>query len=211
MGENKVITKVLAPATPSTDDAVGVSDAKWFIAIVNNRSEKKYAERLSKMGIENYVPVQEELHVWNGGKKVKVERVMIPSKIFIHCTEKDRRDIVKLPFIFRFMTNKAGESKNSVSKPLAVVPDYEIEQLKFMLGVSEAKVEFTERFVRGDKVKVVRGPFKGLMGVVVEDAESGTNHLYIDLDFLGSAYVQIDPADVAPVSCNVTPARMPQP
>lgn len=196
MGENEKISTSSAPATANVDDAVGVPEAKWFIAIVNNRSEKKHADRLTKMGIENYVPVQEELRVWNNGKKVKAEKVMIPSKIFIHCTEKDRRDIVKLPFIFRFMTNKAGESENSVSKPLAVVPDREIEQLKFMLGVPEAKVGFTERFVKGDKVKVARGPFKGLVGVVLEDAQSKTSHLYIDLDFLGSAYVQINPADV---------------
>ena len=198
MGEYKHITNANAPATPNVDDAVGVAKAKWFIAIVNNRSEKTSAERLTKMGIESYVPVQEELRVWNNGKRVTVEKVMIPSKIFIHCTERQRREIVTLPFIFRFMTNRAGTSVNTVSKPLAIVPDYEIEQLKFMLGVEEAKVAFTDRFVKGDKVKVRRGPFRGLIGVVLEDAETKTSHLYIDIDFLGSAFVEIDPKDVVP-------------
>lgn len=198
MGEYKHISSVSAPATPNVDDAVGVAEAKWFIVIVNNRSEKKDAERLTKMGIENYVPVQEEMRVWNNGKKVTVEEVMIPSKIFIHCTERVRREIVNLPFIFRFMTNTAGTSTNALGKPLAVVPDMEIEQLKFMLGVANTTVAFTDRFVKGDKIKVRRGPFKGLVGVVLEDAESKTSHLYIDIDFLGSAYVKIDPNDVAP-------------
>lgn len=198
MGEYKHITTTNAPATPNVDDAVGVAEAKWFVAVVNNRSEKSCAEKLTKMGIENYVPVQEELRIWNNGKRVMAEKVMIPSKIFIHCTESKRREIVNLPFIFRFMTNKAGTSVNTVSKPLAVVPNHEIEQLKFMLGVTDAKVAFTDRFVKGDKVKVRRGPFRGLVGVVLEDAESKTSHLYIDIDFLGSAYVEIDPKDVAP-------------
>lgn len=198
MFENKGNNTNLTTATPNVDDAVGVPEAKWFIAIVNNRSEKASSEKLTKMGVVNYVPVQEELRVWSNGKKVMVEKVMIPSKIFIHCTERERREIVNLPFIFRFMTNKAGSSSNTVCKPLAVVPDSEIEQLKFMLGVADAKVAFTDRFVKGDKVKVRRGPFKGLIGVVLEDAESKTSHLYIDIDFLGSAYVEIDPKDVAP-------------
>lgn len=198
MGEYKHLTTNCTPATPNVDDAVGVTEAKWFIAIVNNRSEKSCAEKLTKMGLENYVPVQEELRIWANGKRVNVEKVMIPSKIFIHCTERERREIVNLPFIFRFMTNKAETSVNSMSKPLAVVPDHEIQQMKFMLDVADAKVAFTDRFVKGDKVKVRRGPFIGLVGVVLEDSESKTSHLYIDIDFLGSAYVEIDPKDVVP-------------
>lgn len=108
MDEYKHISSVSTPATTNVDDAVGVTEAKWFIAIVNNRSEKANAEKLTKMGIVNYVPVQDELRVWNNGKRVMVEKVMIPSKIFIHCTEKERREIVNLPFIFRFMTIKPG-------------------------------------------------------------------------------------------------------
>lgn len=198
MSENEDINHRAAPAALNVDDAVGVSSAKWYIAIVNNRSEKASAQKLTQMGIENYVPVQEELRVWNNGKRVKAEKVMIPAKIFIHCTERERREIVNLPFIFRFMTNKAGTSTNSVSKPLAVVPACEIEQLKFMLGVPNANVSFTERFVKGDKVMVRRGPFKGLRGVVRRDSESGMSNLYINIDFLGCAYVEIASLDVMP-------------
>ncbi len=198
MGDSKHITDTITPATSNVDDAVGVSGAKWFIAIVKNHSEKNNAKKLSEMDIENYVPVQEELRVWNNGKRVMAENVMIPSKIFIHCTERQRREIVNLPFIFRFMTNKAGKSANSVCAPMAVVPDHEIEQLKFMLGVPDANVTFTETFVKGELVKVRRGPFKGLIGMVLEDAESETSHLYINIDFLGSAHVEINPKDVVP-------------
>lgn len=198
MSENEHITNTLPPATPNADDAVGVHEAKWFIAIVNNRSEKTTSQRLTAMGIDNYVPVQEELRIWNNGKKVMAEKVMIPSKVFIRCTERQRREIVNLPFIFRFMTNRAGTSVNAVSKPLAVVPDSEMEQLKFMLGVPDARVAFTQHFVKGDKVQVRRGPFKGLTGIVLKDIGSRASHLYINIDFLGSAYVEIDPKDVAP-------------
>lgn len=198
MVENKDIINDLTTAAPSADDAVGISKAKWFIAIVNNRSEKLNGERLTRMGIENYVPTQSELRVWNNGKRSMVEKVMIPSKIFIHCTECERREIVTLPFIFRFMTNKARASENSKNSPLAIVHNHEIEQLRFMLGVPNAEVVFTEKYVKGDKVKVVRGPFKGLIGVVMENTENKKSHLYINIDFLGSAYVEINLRDVVP-------------
>lgn len=199
MGEDKVITHVCASVPSGVDDAVGVSCAKWFIAIINNRSEKQSAEKLSKLGIESYVPLQEELRVWRNGKKVKVDRVMIPSKIFIHCTEQTRRELVNLPFIFRFMTNQAAARENSLHKPLAVVPDNEIEQLKFMLGVSDGKVMFSERFVKGEKVEVVRGPFKGLTGEILYDNDESAYRLYINIDYLGSASVEIDKSDIVPL------------
>ena len=37
---------------------------KWYVAYVLSRHEKKTAERLTKMGIENFLPVQEEIRQW---------------------------------------------------------------------------------------------------------------------------------------------------
>jgi len=194
--EYKDITSNLRGNASGVGGTVGVPEAKWFIAIVNNRTEKSVAAKLSKQGVENYLPVQEEVHLWANGKRVKVEKVMIPSKIFIHCTEQRRREIVNLPYIFRFMTNISGARTRGGFRPLAVVPDYEIKRLQFMLGVSDAEVTFSESFVKGTKVKVIRGLFKGLCGEILQDADSDTNRLYINIDFLGSASVVIDPADI---------------
>lgn len=192
----------LAAASQNVDDAVGVSKKKWYIAIVNNRSEKSTAEKLSNLGVENYLPTQEELHLWKNGKRAKVTRVVIPAIIFVKCTEKERREIVTLPYIFRFMTNKAATSVNSLNKPLATVSDDEISRLKFMLGASDSPVSFTDRFVKGQKVEVLRGALKGLIGEVLQDADGHTSRLYINIDFLGSASVEINPTDVIPLSPN---------
>lgn len=147
-------------------------------------------------GVEHYLPVQEEIHLWANGKKAKVEKVLIPSKIFIHCTEQRRREIVNLPYIFRFMTNISETRKPNGFRPLAIVPDDEIMQLKFMLGVPGVAVTFSENFVKGEIVQVIRGPFKGLCGEILQDADSNTQRLYINIHFLGCASVVIDPADV---------------
>lgn len=192
----------LAAAPQGVDDAVGVSKKKWYIAIVNNRSEKSTAEKLTKLGVENYLPTQEELHLWKNGKRAKVIRVVIPAIIFVRCTEKERREIVTLPYIFRFMTNKAATSVNSLNKPVATVSDDEINRLKFMLGASDSPVTFTDRFVKGQKVEVLRGALKGLIGEVLQDTDGHTSRLYINIDFLGSASVEISPTDVTPLSPN---------
>ncbi len=186
---------LLATVNVNTDDAVGMSNRLWYVAVVNNRSEKRVAEKLTKMGVENYLPSQQEIHIWKSGKKVKIDKILIPAKIFVHCTERERKELVTLPFIKRFMTNIARTSTLS-NKPLAVVTDDEMFKLKFMLGAADSEVSFSERFVKGQKIEVVRGVLKGLVGEVTADAESGVNRLYVNISCLGSASVIINPKDI---------------
>ena len=144
------------------DDAVGVEKANWYVAIVNNRSEKVTAEKLSNEGYEAYVASQEEYRLWRNGKKKKIDRVVIPSMVFLHCTENERRSVVTLPYIYRFLTNKAG-NPNKFGRPVAIIPDKQMYQLKFMLGNSNSPVEFVDRmYAKGDKVRVIRGGLAAL-------------------------------------------------
>lgn len=182
----------LATVPSGVGDAVGVPERQWYVAVVTHNTEKNCAERLTKKGIENYVPIQTEYKVWKNGRKAKVNRVVIPSTVFIKCTEQERREIVKLPFINRFMTNKAGFSARSLHKPLAIIPDRQIDILKFMLGQSDIPVEISEKpFRKGDKVRVVRGSLAGLEGEVV-DMKNATAELILFLGLLGYARLSID-------------------
>lgn len=188
----------LVAATHVVDSAVGVS-ARWYIAVVKHRSEKRVAERLAAAGIEHYLPLQDEVHVWRNGRRARVERVVIPAIIFIHCTERERRHtVVQLPYINRFMTDRAGTPGAGGQRPLATVPDSQISRLRFMVGASDQPVNFTEHFVRGQQVRVVRGPFRGLTGQVQTDTDGHSSRLYINIDGLGAASVAISPVDVEP-------------
>lgn len=185
-------TSSVAPVTNVVDDAVGVEKNSWFVAIVNHHSEKQSSEKLTKMGVTNYLPSQTEIRVWRNGRKSKVDRIAIPSVLFVYCTEQKRREIVWLPFIFRFMTNRAGSSGQSTTKPLAIIPESEIDRLKFMLGQSDIPVEIMEKpFKEGDRVRVIRGKLAGLEGEVA-DLKSDKSDLIVTLDFFGCARLTID-------------------
>lgn len=191
MNEEKIANSV-APVTNVVDDAVGVAKTFWFVAIVNHNSEKNSSEKLTKLGVENYLPTQSEIRVWRNGRRSKVDRVVIPSTLFVHCTDAKRKELVGLPFIFRFMTNKAGTAFKSSNKPFAVISDQEIMRLKFMLNQSDIAVEITEKpFKTGDKVRVIRGSLKGLEGEVM-DLKDAKSELIVALDFFGCAKLSID-------------------
>lgn len=186
----------VAKETIETGHTVGMPMSYWFVAIVKNNTEKSVLGKLKSAGYKCYVPLQEELRVWKNGKKSLIERVVIPTMVFIHCTEAERKTIVALPYILRFMTNRASSSAASGYKPLATIPDAQINKLMFMVGNSDTPVTFSSTIYRkGDLVRVIRGRLAGLEGEVktVDDKRS---EIIVNLDCLGNASLTIDTIDV---------------
>lgn len=176
--------------------AVGVSKSHWYVAIVKNNTEKSSSEKLVKLGHECYVPLQEEFRVWKNGRKTKVNRVVIPTIIFINCKESERKEIVKYPFILRFMTNRAASPTNSGGKPLAIIPDSQIQKLMFMVGNSDTPVIFSYvPYKKGDWVRVVRGRLAGLEGEVTA-INASQSEVVVSLDCLGNARLTIETIDI---------------
>ena len=130
---------------------------RWVAALVQMNCEKKVAAKLDKMGIANYVPVQHEEHQWSDRKK-RIDRVVIPMVVFVRISQDEEDDFRRLSFILKFITYPG-------SKELATpIPDEQIEKLKFLLHNADAKVSIVENLKVGDKVRLVRGPMKGLEG-----------------------------------------------
>ena len=179
--------------------AVGMGQNHWFVALVKQNTEKSSKEKLTRLGYYCYVPVQEELRIWKNGKKAIIERVVIPSVVFVRCTESVRKEVVNLPFVYRFMTNNAGDTTQTGHKPLASIPDEQINKLQFMLGNSDTPVSFSSApYKKGDFVRVIRGKLLGLTGEIqkIDDKHS---ELTVSLDFLGNASLKIETINVEPI------------
>ncbi len=183
------------PSAQKVDDAVGVPNRQWFVAIVGRNTEKACRERLSALGYESYVATQMETRVWRTGQKKQVERVLISNILFIHVTERERLEIVKLPYINYFLTDKAGHTNDFGRHPLAVIPDSQMDMLRFMLYHADSPVSFTSEPLRlGDHIRVVRGQLTGCEGYVAKDGNQ--THLVVRIGFLGSAQVSISSDDL---------------
>lgn len=182
--------------TLSVGDAVGVQERQWYVAFVGHNTEKSSREKLQQLGYESYVATQEEIHEWKNGRRKKVERVVISTLLFLKVTEKERREVVKLPYIKYFLTNKAGSVDDYGRHPLAVIPDSQMQQLRFMLYNADQPVEFVAGHLRlGDHIRVVRGSLKGLEGNVVR-YKDGASYLVAQVESLGYAMMKISIEDV---------------
>ena len=160
----------------------------WVAALVQIRSEKAVGKKLDELHIENYVPTQWEYHLWSDRRK-KVERVIIPMIVFIRTDKKTIRNLITYSFIHKLLSYPG---KNIP----AIIPDKQIERLKFMLKQSEALIEMHQHvFQTGEKVRIVRGPLKGLEGEICR-VEAYKPMLAVQIDCLGYACVSIDKSDI---------------
>lgn len=182
----------VAAVPAGVGDAVGVDSRKWYVAIVKNNTEKTVQQRLAKLNYETFVAIQPEWRVWKNGKRALIDKVVIPSMVFVRCTEAERKHIVSFSFINRFLTNRAAVSVEGRMNPVAIIPQKQIDMLRFMLGQSDIPITFSEAPLRQhDKVIVVRGDLKGVEGEVIQTCGCKSD-VVVRIELLGSAKMTID-------------------
>ena len=110
-------------AGPINGTGEGVAHSKrWYVALVRMHHEKKVSEHLDKMGIENFVPVQQEFHQWSDRRKL-VTSVLLPMMVFVHVDPKERMEVLSFSTVSRYMVMR-GESSP------AVIPDEKVRVIK---------------------------------------------------------------------------------
>lgn len=162
-----------------------MAEKKWLAAYVKMHHEKKVRDRLTAMGIEQFLPVQEEVKQWSDRKK-KVERVLIPMMIFVRVDPSEQRQVIALPSILRYLTLRGEHAP-------AEIPAGQMERFRFMLDHSESAVTFsTEELRPGEKIRVVKGSLAGLEGELI--TVNGASRIAIRIEQLGCAIVEISPS-----------------
>jgi transcription antitermination factor NusG len=175
-----------SPANERSDPKANAS--YWVAAIVQMNTEKKVSLQLNKLGYHNYLPTQTEIHQWSDRRK-KIDRIVIPTIVFVRVDKKEENELRKQPYIYRFISYPG-------QKEAAIIPDEQIEQLKFMLDNADSAIEFTDCVLEiGDEVEITRGPLKGLFGELCY-TEKGKPMIGIQVKMLGYSLVNVDIKDV---------------
>lgn len=97
-----------APGSADVDVAGGVGVGGWFVVLVGHNGERAVGRRLGERGYEVYVALQREVRVWRDGRRREVDRVVIPSVVFVRCGEGERRDVLRTSGVRGFLMNRAG-------------------------------------------------------------------------------------------------------
>lgn len=162
-------------------------DLFWYAVHVKSRHEFKVADRLSDAGIEAFLPVVERQSRWKDRKKV-VTFPLFPGYLFVRIEKNNEAKMVvlKTSGVVRFVGFKPGDPEN--------VPDEQIDSLKKLVE-NKASLDPYPYLKEGRRVRIKRGPLKGVEGIIVQ--RHGQHMIVLSVDVLQQgAALKIDTSQV---------------
>ena len=162
----------------------------WYAIYVRSRHEFQISERLTKAGIDTFLPVVERLSRWKDRKRL-MNFPLFPGYLFVRTdrSPQSRLSVLKTRGIVRFLGNVPGEPEP--------VPEEQIISLQTLIE-NKAFLEPYPYLKEGQRVRIKRGPLSGVEGIFVE--KYGQHMLVISVDILlKGASLKIDAVEVETV------------
>ena len=95
------------------------------------------------------------------------------------------------------MMDAARDLRNGF-RNFAQVPDRELSQLRDLLAIADAPVEYSEtRPRKGDNIQVLSGRFHGMKGSIIDD--HGGKYVMVILDSLGTFRFKLPVKDIGKI------------
>ncbi len=161
-------------------------EKEWYVVNTYSGHESKVKEKLEarteSMGMQDYifrviVPETTEVEVKDGQKKEKKKK-MFPGYVLVEMVMSD-----EAWYIVRNTPGVTGfiGSSGKGAKPTPLLPS-EIDKILAGMGMSRVNIE--SEMAVGDKVSIIDGPFKGMMGKV-DNIDLENNRLNVLIDLFG--------------------------
>jgi len=171
-------------------DISGPPKADWYAVHVKSRHEFKVAERLTKSGVETFMPAVERLSRWKDRKKL-INFPLFPGYIFVHMNKiyEAMLTVLKIRGVVRFLGIVPGEPEP--------VSEDQIISLKKLIESKETLDPYPY-LKEGQRVRIKRGPLAGVEGILAE--RKGQHLLVLSVDILRQGVsLKIDALEVEAV------------
>ena len=159
-------------------------DTNWYAIYTRSRYEKKVAEELVEKNITCFLPLREVMSRWKDRRKL-MQWPLFPGYVFIDIDLRDRLKVLQTPGVVRIV----GFEKEPV-----LIPREQIYAV-MMLVQEKIKGDPCPYLREGQRVEVIRGPLKGVMGILLKKRVNFRLVLSVDL-IMKSVSLEIDAADV---------------
>ncbi len=161
---------------------------KWFVAKTRAKQEKAVQRQIEQLGVGTFLPIRTEIRDWHDRKK-KVEAVLIPNTVFVHA---DKQTAIALHNDHGVQVSYLRDMTCKNPGCLLEIPESQMSEFIRFINLSDNNYEVeTEEvlYMRGDKVIVNDGAFKGLTGELIR--LDGKNKVVVRVDNLIACSVQI--------------------
>ena len=146
---------------------------QWFALRTTYGRELKAYQYLISQGLTAFCPTIKRMKII-GGKRYEIEESRIPNIFFVHGTFDEVKsfvyDNINLPYLRFYYSHR--HNGHRLERTPVVVPDEQMQDLMRVCNVESANTIVQsgniEKFVDGQMVRIIDGPFAGITGRVAK-------------------------------------------
>lgn len=132
----------------------------WYVARTRHGAELGVRNRLTVLGVENFVPTRRRRAPRGSGM---VEEPLLTCLVFLRATKADALDLIHYKGV------KADFMQDCATHRMMVVPDKQMEDFRRVLDASMEEGGLVDVPLRvGERVRVTQGALRGVEGHVLE-------------------------------------------
>ena len=159
---------------------------KWYAIYTRSRFEKKVEEELKSKGIETFLPLVKTIRKWSDRKKI-VREAMFKGYVFVNINlTKERFDVLSCLGAVRFIYFNGRATE--ISK-------YDLNWIRILSAgenkLNETQVVSGKNFKPDEKVKIIDGVLKGMIGTVSQVSKKVVQIYFESIQ--QSLYLEIQP------------------
>lgn len=165
---------------------VAMEVAPWWALYTRHQHEKAVADGLKAKGFDVFLPLYNSVRFWKDRRKT-ISLPLFPCYVFVRGETNRRYQVMATPGVHAMLT---------CGGQIATIPASEIAAIQQSIG-GGLRVEPCPFLNYGDRVRVVRGPMKGVAGILIR--RKNLCRLILSVETLSrSVAVEVDFLDIAP-------------
>ena len=157
----------------------------WYVAQTCAHHERRVSQQLGQRAIENFLPVYEKVSQWKD-RRVRLEVPLFAGYVFIRLDLRERLRVLEVPGVARLV---------GFGGLPAALPDEQIESIRNTLKL-KLRAEPCAYLGIGQRLRIHRGPLRGLEGILVRRKNCLRLVLSVDL-IQRSMAVEVDARDIS--------------
>lgn len=161
-------------------------EKKWYAVHTRSHHESKVADLVAAKGIETFLPLRTLQRRWKDRNKL-IDFPLFPGYVFVKMPLLEKNKVVQTPSVVRLVGSHRPES----------MPEEQVMAVRRFLQ-EEIAFDPYPYLHPGQEVEVIRGPLKGIRGILVD--RKGRYRLIVNLPLINSMVdAEIAVEDVAVV------------
>jgi transcription antitermination factor NusG len=157
---------------------------RWYVAQTRAQHERRVSEQIHRMAMECFLPLYEKISQWKD-RRVCLQVPLFPGYVFVRLDLRERLRILAVPGLVRLV--------GFAAEP-AALSDQEIDEIRNGLK-RKLRAEPCPYLPIGRRVRIDRGPLRGMEGILVRRKNGFRLVLSVAL-IQRSIAVEVDGADV---------------